>query len=311
MSSHKSFRAVLLATVLGFSVAAVGAASAQTADDRRFDRIERQLKSLQQMVLQAQATGQPVLVRPEGPDPALIAMQQRLDDMEQTLTRLNGGIENALHDLDTLRRNTAQDNTARGLELRSLSDRIAKLEALASAAQGPLLGDAAGTAPPPPPPPASRDSAATARAQAADTGVLGANPFAPPPPPTPAQAFQSARAALASGDPAGAASGFQDFITRYPDDARTPEAYYWLGESFYQRKGYTNATAAYASALRSNPKTAWGSAAMVRLAQSLNASGQPSQACAALNEYSRNYATRATAAVKSDAAALKNRLKCG
>jgi tol-pal system protein YbgF len=146
--------------------------------------------------------------------------------------------------------------------------------------------------------------------------VLGAaaNPFAPPPPPpppTPAQAFQSARAALASGDPAGAASGFQDFITRYPNDVRTPEAYYWLGESFYQRKGYTNATAAYASALRSNPKTAWGSAAMVRLAQSLNAANQPAQACAALSEYDKSYATRATSVIKADAATLKTRLKCG
>ncbi len=50
---------------------------------------------------------------------------------------------------------------------------------------------------------------------------------------------------------------------------------------------------------------------MARLAQSLNASNQASQACAALGEYDRNYATRATAAVKADAAALKTRLKCG
>ena len=298
MNSPKTLRALLLATALG--LAAFGSVQAQTADDRRFDRIEKQLKTLQQIVLQAQATGQPVLVRPEGPDPALTAMQQRLDDMEQTLTRLNGGIETAMHDLDTLRRNAAADNTQRGLELRSLSDRLAKLEAMAAAAQGPVLPDT-GAPPPPVPPPAQ-------------TGVLGANPFAPPPPPappTPAQAFQSARAALASGDPAGAASGFQDFITRYPNDARTPEAYYWLGESFYQRKGYTNATAAYASALRSNPKTAWGSAAMVRLAQSLNAGNQPAQACAALSEYDKSYAVRATTAVKADAAALKTRLKCG
>ena len=300
MNTPKTLRAVLLATALGF--AAIGVAHAQTADDRRFDRIERQLKTLQQIVLQAQATGQAVLVRPEGPDPALTAMQQRLDDMEQTLTRLNGGIETAMHDLDTLRRDSAQDNTARGLELRALGDRLTKLEALAAAAAGPVLPDTAAAISPPPGP--------------APTGVLGGGanlfaPPAPPPPPTPAQAFQSARAALASGDPAGAASGFQDFITRYPSDARAPEAYYWLGESFYKRKGYTNATAAYASALRSNPRTPWGSAAMVRLAQSLNLGNQPAQACAALSEYDRNYAQRATAAVKADAAALKTRLKCG
>jgi tol-pal system protein YbgF len=302
MKSPKSLRAVLLATALG--LVAFGSVHAQTADDRRFDRIERQLKTLQQIVLQAQATGQPVLVRPEGPDPALTTMQQRLDDMEQTLTRLNGGIETAMHDLDTLKRGTAQDNTQRGLELRALADRLTRLEALAAQAAGPVLPDQAAAVPPPPPVPG----------RPADTAGLGGNPFAPPappPPPTPAQAFQSARAALASGDPAGAASGFQDFITRYPNDARTPEAYYWLGESFYQRKGYTNATAAYASALRSNPKTAWGSAAMVRLAQSLNAGNQPAQACAALSEYDKSYAARATAAVKADAAALKTRLKCG
>ncbi len=173
-------------------------------------------------------------------------MQQRLDDMEQTLTRLNGGIETAIHDLDTPspQHRPGQHRPGPGAALPRRPHRQARKPGLGGPGR-PRLGDA-GTLPVGAPRPAAADHG--------DRAPWAPTLFAPPPPPTPAQAFQSARAALASGDPAGAATGFQDFITRYPNDARTPEAYYWLGESFYQRKGYTNATAAYASALRPRPR---------------------------------------------------------
>lgn len=308
-------------------MALAGAANAQTAGtDRRFDRIERDLRTLQSIVMQAQATGQPVTVRPEGPDPAVTSLQARVDDLESSLQRINGAVESLGHDLEQARRNEAVAETERRVLLQTLSERLSRMEGQIAAlgqsasAADPALTEGAGASPPNFGAPSLRGSAAaeaTARAQAQDGGVLGGPPAPPPrppppppPPPNASDTFAAARALFAEGQHAAAADAFQDFISRYPTNARAPEAYYWLGESFYAQRGYQNATAAYASALRNRPTTSWAPAAMVRLSQSLLQSNQTAQACAALREFDQRYAARAAAAVKTNADAVRRRAAC-
>ena len=48
---------------------------------------------------------------------------------------------------------------------------------------------------------------------------------------TPVAAFAAANKLLLEGDYAGAESGFSDFLARYPDHARAPEANYRLGQT--------------------------------------------------------------------------------
>jgi tol-pal system protein YbgF len=306
-----------LAVALGLAATA-GSAFAQNAGaDRRFERIERDLKTLQTVVMQAQATGQPVVVKPEGPDPALTALQTRAEDLEATLQRVNGQVETLGHDVESLRAAETAAETQRRAQLQTLNDRLARIETqLTALAQSQSAADptlAAGSETPPAPipdgggPPRRAGADATGRAQAQDTGVLGAAPAAP----TAAEAFIHARDLFTTGDQAGAANAFQDFLSRYPTNARAPEAYYWLGESYYAQKGWQNATAAYASALKSRPTTPWAPAAMVRLAQALAQSNQTAQACAALTEYDQRYAAKAPAAVKTNANALRKRAGCG
>jgi len=304
-----------LCTLLaGLSLAALvaGGAQAQNAGvDRRLDRIERDLKTIQSIVLQAQATGQPVVVRPQGPDPALTAMQGRIDDLEATLQRINGQIETLAHDIAQIRRDGSAADQDRASQMTMLSERMARLESAlnaytgAASASDPALSDAT------PPPEGDPAADATARAQAGDRGVLGGPSSAPARPATPAAAFAAARDLYTSGRPAAAADALQGFISANPKDRRTPEAYYWLGESFYAQKGYQNATAAYASALRDRPDTTWAAAAMVRLSQSLLQSNQDAQACAALSEFDRRYAAKASGNLKSNADAVRRRANCG
>jgi len=313
-----ALRRRLRTLLTGLSLAALtaGAAQAQNAGaDRRLDRIERDLKTVQSIVLQAQATGQPVVVRPEGADPAVTALQSRVDDLEMTLQRINGEIETVARDVGQARRDATAAEEARRGEMRALTERLARLESMVAAYTG--AADASDPSLAPSPLLSGNPASdATARAQAQDTGVLGggARPPPPPPPPpaaqTPAQAFAAARDLFTSGQHAAAADAFQDFISRNPNNARTAEAYYWLGESFYAQRGYQNATAAYASALRDRPTTNWAPQAMVRLAQSLTQSGQGSQACAALAEFDRRYAARANANLKSNADAVRKRAAC-
>ena len=290
----------LAAGVLMASLA--GPAAAQTAADRRMERLEQSVRALQATVLQAQATGQPVVVRPEGPDPALTQMQERVADLESTLQRINGQVETLGFEIEQAKRADAAAETERRNALAALSERVGRLDSqiatlTAAMAPEPLAAgpNDARTAPD-----------ATAGAQANDPGVL-----TPPAPPANAgEAFTRARALYTAGDFEDAAAAFEDFVARYPTNARAPEAYYWLGESLFARRGYQTATAAYANALRTRPTTAWAPTAMAKLAQSLALSNQAPQACAALADFNERYAARASAAAKTAAQAARTRAKC-
>lgn len=311
--AHRPFG--VLAGLLGAAVMAASPAAAQTAGaDRRLERIERDLRTVQSIVMQAQATGQPVVVKPEGPDPALNALQTRSEDLESTVRRLNGQMETLGHDLEQTRRAEAAAEAERSSLAQLLNERLSRIEAQLTAltqsatASDPTLAEA----PPPPEPPRRGGAAAgdaTARAQAQDTGVLGGPP--PAPPATAAESFTRARDLFTTGEHAAATAAFQDFLARYGSNARAPEAYYWLGESYYAQHGFQNATAAYANALKDRPTNAWAPAAMVRLSQALTQSNQNAQACAALAEFDQRYAAKAAAAVKTNADAVRRRARCG
>ena len=298
----------LITLLAATAVAAATPALAQnTGLDRRMERVEQSMRALQATVLQAQATGQPVVVRPEGPDPEFNALQQRVADLEQTLQRVNGQLEMLTFEVEQASRNQAAAEADRRAALLTLTDRLARMEtqlAAMASVVGPetvaeAVGDlSAGGAPPPAP-------GGTLNDQAAAT--------APPRPPTNAtEAFTQARALFTAGEHEAAGRAFEDLVARYPTSNRVPEAYYWLGESFFARRGYQTATAAYASALRDNPTTAaWAPAAMARLAQSLANSNQAGQACAALAQFDQRYAARASAAVKANAQTARTRARCG
>lgn len=302
-------RLTLLAAGVALGVLAAPAFAQDSGADRRLDRLEQAVRTLQATVLQAQATGQPVVVRPEGPDPVVTALQDRVNDLEQTLQRVNGQAETLGFELQQARQATVAAETDRRNQLQGLNDRLARMESQINALT-------AAMAPPEPlaagPNDARTAPDATGRAQAGDQGSLSAQlqPPPPPPPPNPGEAFTQARALFAANKFEEAGAAFEDFVARYPSNTRTPEAYYWMGESYFARRGYQTATAAYASALKSRPTTAWAPAAMARLAQSLANANQNAQACAALAEFDQRYAAKASAAVKANAQTARTRARC-
>jgi tol-pal system protein YbgF len=289
---------LLLALCLGASTATVAAAQSAQDLDRRMERLERTVRTLQSAVSQAQATGAPVSVVPEGPNPAVTAMQQRLDDMEASRRTLVNQVEGLTNQLDQQGRARASERAAADAEVKALNDRIARLEAQI----------AAFTAPPPAP---LGPDVGLGETPPSTGGGVPTPPDAGPPPQTEAAAFARARALRTAGDFDMAAAAFQDYVARFGASARAPEAYYNLGELYYLRENYRDATAAYASALKSRPKTSWAPDAMVRLAESLQQSGQAPQACAAVAEFNQRYAAGASAAVKKRATGVGSKAKCG
>jgi tol-pal system protein YbgF len=276
------FRALGLAASTAALLLVAAPALAQTPmddpldarDAKRVDRMEKVVRELRAIVFQLKDTGKPVVVQPADTDGRLQDLTNRLSDLEQSLTRINGALENTAHELDQSRRANA-DLTA---QVRALNDRLAAVEKVQTAA-----------APPAP--------AAGAQAEAAPAG-------------SPGDAFTHARDLMMAGDYDGAEGAFAAYVQTYPDGARTPEARYWWGKTLSAKGAHAQAASAYIGAIRGWPKTTWAPDAVVELARSLVALKKPEDACAALSELPKRY-PKAPATVASRAASVSKQAKCG
>ena len=289
-------RILWTAAVAGVFV--LGMASASLADskpvdptEKRFQGIEKQLRQIREILLQAKDTGQPVQVRvTNSPDPELDALQQRLDDLEQAARTRNDQIDGLAHDLEMAKKSAADLQA----ELKSVEDRIGKLEtsvqaanqAAAATAAAAVTGQGEAAPPPPGPPPAA--------------GALAANPD---------QAYQRAKQLLLEGQYTAASDAFQSFVDSFGDSPRGPEARYWLGETLFIRGLYPDAAAAYIGAIRGWPQTSWAPDAVVKLARTLVALNKPIDACRALDEFARRYPDASTPA-KTRAQTVRAAAKC-
>jgi tol-pal system protein YbgF len=278
-------KAALLASVLALTAvpALTSVAMAQTAmpdplDDRsvkRLDKMEKVVRELRAIVFQGRDTGKPVVVQAAETDAQIAALSEKLGDLEQTLTRLNGQNETLTHDLDQARRaNDGEKARAEALDQRlaALEKRLADQEAAAAAA-APVAAAAV---------PASTD---------------------------PAAAFKSARQMLLDGDYGGAEQAFAGYVEAFPDSAKAPEARYWLGETQFVREAYSDAAGSYLGAVRGWPQTAWAPDAVLKLSRSLVALKKPADACKTLDELAKRY-PKAPSTVTSKAATTRVQAKC-
>jgi tol-pal system protein YbgF len=260
--------------------------------DKRLDRLEKQLREVRAIVLQAHATGAPVEIKESGPDPQVVALTSRLDDMEQTLRGMNGAVEGLQHDLAAARSDAADSKA----QLAALSDRTDKLEK-----------EFAALAPAPPP------AAPDAQPGPSDGGLAGqaAQPqsAAGAPQLDAKAAYANARQLLLDGDYKAATAAFQDYVDRFGDTPGARPARYWLGETKFIQEDYTGAAAAYAGAIRGWPDTPWAPDAVVKLALSLVELNRTKDACGALHEFGRRYPHAADAA-KARAEAARQKAGC-
>lgn len=149
-------------------------------------------------------------------------------------------------------------------------------------------------------------------ARAAATGVLGAPSSMAPEgaemPADPSVLYEDAHARLMDGDFGGAQAGFERFVGEYPDDARTGEAWYWLGETFFVRSDFADAADAYIASLRARPNGEKAPDALVRLAASLHGMGRQDEACATLARFGSQFPNASAA---SRARATREAVRAG
>ncbi|PHY18294.1 tol-pal system protein YbgF [Caulobacter sp. BP25] len=285
MKLKSALLAVLFASSAAVAMAQTPLPEVDPLDDRsvkRVERMEKVVRELRAIVFQGRDTGKPVVVQPAETDAQIAALNDRITDLEQTLTKLNGQNEAVTFELNKANR-AAVDQKARA---DALEQRLAAIEK--------TLADLQAAA-----------AAQTAAAQNASEAV----PPPPPPPADPAVAFKQARQLLLDGDYANAEQAFSTYVTNYPDNAKTPEARYWLGETLFVREAYTDAAAAYIGAIRGWPQTTWGPDATLKLARAMVALKKPTEACRTLDELSKRY-PKASSQITSRAASTRVAAKC-
>ena len=267
------------------SLASAGA-NYQKSNDKRLQRIEKDLHELRAIVLQAKDTGQPVQVRTASSDDQMIAMQSKLDDIEQTVRGMTGQIEVISHDLDEAKKSVAETHDQTVV----MADRLDKLEKQVESL----------AAPPPPPPGPGADAAPQPEASGDTSG---------PAPGGAGAAYTHAHQLLLNGEYPAAADAYQSFIDTYPQSPTVPAAHYWLGEIKYTQGDFNAAATNMIGAIRGWPQTSWAPDAVVKLSLALVQLNKTSEACGTLTEFTRHY-PKATAAAKQHAAAARVKAGC-
>ncbi len=134
----------------------------------------------------------------------------------------------------------------------------------------------------------------------------------PPPPPAagpmivgtgvamldaPREQFNAALQAFQSGQYAQAEDGFKAFMAANPAHQLTPDAIFYVGETFLQRSRPREAAEQYLKVTTDYGKSSRAPESMVRLGQTLSVLGNSAEACATFTEFGKRYPA-ASASVK-------------
>jgi len=103
------------------------------------------------------------------------------------------------------------------------------------------------------------------------------------------QAYHDAFKLLQDGDYAGAERGFRSFVQRNPQSPLAGSAEYWLGETYYARRDYSNALTAYAEGYKVYKSSPKGPDNLLKLGITLAALGRKPDACAIFARFTHDY----------------------
>jgi tol-pal system protein YbgF len=292
------------------SLTASGAAAGQSVavDARdllvRLQRMERDLRDLQAETFRRPPSQTAPSAPPEpaaAGAPDLSPIIRRLDEFNDSISRLTGQFEELSHQVDLLAQKT--DRLQKDLDFQ------AQQAAQMRAAPPPVEGAPAS-------PPGSAVASLTPNAPPSGSpegGVLGQIPADEAPSPASATSeakaeFDAAMGLLSRAQYSPASEAFRAFIDAHPDDERTPAAMYWSGDiAFSATKNYDEAARNFAELLKRYPTSARAPEGMLKLGLVLMELGQMKEGCAALAALPAKYpaaspaiATRARNAMRDN-----------
>ena len=105
----------------------------------------------------------------------------------------------------------------------------------------------------------------------------------------PAELYSNAYEFILSGDYKTAEAGFREHVERFPNDERSADAHYWLGESILSQQRPAEAAEVFLAASRDFPDARKAPDMLLKLGMSLAALGQRDIACATFKEVNTRY----------------------
>ncbi|QWT20307.1 tol-pal system protein YbgF [Bacillus sp. NP157] len=168
----------------------------------------------------------------------------QVNDLQQQVAQLQGQIEELQHQNQQL-----QDSQK--AQYADMDSRMGRLEKGGAPAGQPAAAAPVGN------PAAAPPAAGAPQQAAAPAGPAPAATGAAPAATTPAEqtAYDTAFKSLRGGDYVTASRGFRDFLVKYPDSPLAPNAYYWLGESYYVTMNYPVAIEAFQRLVKNYPQS--------------------------------------------------------
>ena len=221
-----------------------------------------------------------------------IELVNQINALQAQVQQLQGQVEELHHQLDELKSRSKDQYI-------DLDSRIGKLEGRAPGAPPPAgpgnannngqmqdieLGTP-GAATPVAPAPGNANAAPPPVAPAANVPPQSA----PAPTEDPKAAYDAAFSALKDGRYAESARRFQNFIEQHPGDDLTPNAYYWLGESYYVTQNYPISQDTFRKLLAQYPNSQKAPDALLKIGYCQYEQKQWAQAETTLNQVVQQY----------------------
>jgi len=302
----------------------------------RLERIERDVNMLQRQVYRS--GGAPVTGSANiQPGNNALNLEIRVGRIEDQMRGLTGQIEETNHKIDQLTHRLEQLQSDLEFRLTQLEQGgggqpAAPQQQRANAPAAPQTPPAARAGAPQLRPPPTSDAGAPRTGN--DPGVLGnlrgppgqdpagapaSTPLPPPPPGSetaslpPGSAvdqYNYAFGLLRQARYEEAEQALRAFIQRNPSDPLAASAQYWLGESFYARKDYTQAASAFAECYEKYPKGTKAPDSLLKLGMSLANLGQKENACRTFQRLDRDF-PQAQSYIRERELAEKRRVGCG
>ncbi len=211
-------------------------------------------------------------------DQAGIGMVNQMQQVQVQVQQLQGQLEELQHQMQTLEdKNKAQYG--------DLDSRLGRLE-------GGSAGAAAGSNVQPQGLAAPATVAASAAATGEAAAPKGAEPSSAASAADPAgaqAAYDVAFKAIRAGNYAEASREFRTFIQQYPNHALAPNAWYWLGESYYATTNYPVALESFERLLSQFPQSDKAADALLKVGYSQLELKQPDAAKASLTKVTKKY----------------------
>lgn len=259
-----------------------------------------QWQRLERMESAAAVLGGPVQVA-ELSSSLAADFEVRLQRLERMIAEVNGRNEELGYQVTQLKDRLERINSDIDFRLNSLESgkgggglsAVAPGAPAAKAAAEPKGGDRE--------PPADKPAPAT-KADARPAPV--ALPSGPP-----EKQYEYAFAFLRNQEYDKAEKALQEFVAKNKGNDLAGNAQFWLGETYYVQKKYTEAAVAYAEGMQKYPKNPKAADNLLKLGMSLGQLNKKTEACTAFGQLNKKFPT-AAASIKRRVEAEQRRLNC-